>query len=161
MRRLEILSVAFALSAACFTSGDNSNDGGSDATTEGGDASCGLFGCVDSGPFIDPFGDASLAVRTRALFGQTCSGGPESGCHSEKAANFTLTLDPDGGDTINVVSTEMPPMVRVKPFAPDQSYLYWKVVPDPRIDGGAMPLNFPFDPRIPALINEWIEAGAP
>ena len=55
----------------------------------------------------------------------------------------------------------MPPMVRVKPFAPDQSYLYWKVVPDPRIDGGAMPLNFPFDPRIPALINEWIEAGAP
>ena len=117
--------------------------------------------CVDAAPFVDPFGDASLAIRTRALFRQTCAGGPESGCHSERAANLTLTLDPDGGDVIDVPSTEMSGVVRVAPFAPDQSYVFWKVEPDPRIDGGTMPLNATFDPRIPALIHAWIEAGAP
>ncbi len=161
MRRLEI-SLALALTAycACFTTGDTS-DAGDASTPDASEAGCTAF-CVDSGPFVDPFGDASLGVRTRALFRQTCAGGPESGCHSEKAANLTLTLDPDGGDVINVLATEMPSMVRVKPFAADQSYLFWKVEPDPRIDGGSMPLNAtPFDPRIPALIGDWIEAGAP
>ena len=148
--------VTLTLLLGCF-SANQPADAGADA----GDASTCFF-CVDSGPIISPWDtDASLGVRTRALFAQTCAGGPESGCHSEHAANLTLTLDPDGGDVINVPSTEMPPMVRVAPYQPDASYLYWKVSGDPRIDGGVMPLYAPFDPRIPGLVGEWIEAGAP
>jgi hypothetical protein len=140
-----VACIAILLSCACDGHGDGA-DGG-------------LFG--DSSSFVDPFGDAALATRTRALFAQTCSGGPESGCHSDHAANFTATLDPDGGDVINVPSTEMPGVVRVEPYRPDQSYLYWKVSGDPRIDGGTMPKSTGYDPRIDSLINAWIEAGAP
>jgi hypothetical protein len=142
--------LVIALLCACSTPSS-----GGDA----GDASCAFCG-VDAGPSIDPFGDASLALRTRALFGG-CQGGPESGCHFEHAGNMYLKLDPDGGDVINVPSSEMPSLVRVAPYHPETSYLYWKVSADPRIDGGVMPLNAPFDPRIPALVNAWIEAGAP
>jgi hypothetical protein len=143
MRRI-VARLAFVFLCACDGHGD-AGDGG-------------LFG--DSS-FVDPFGDASLAIRSRALFAQTCRGGPESGCHSDNAANFTATLDPDGGDIIDVPSTEMPGLVRVAPYRPDQSYVYWKVSGDPRIDGGTMPLSTGYDPRIAALIDSWIEAGAP
>lgn len=159
MRATEALFAlgATVASVACFQNDDA--DGGSDGGKDG-EAGCTLF-CVDSGPFVDPFGDASLAIRTRALFKQTCAGGPETGCHSEKAANLTMTLDPDGGDTINFPSTEMPGIVRVSPFDAGGSYMFWKVTNDPRIDGGPMPLNLTPDPRIPQLIGSWIEAGAP
>ncbi len=128
-------------------------------TSDAGDASC-LF-CDDAGHITDPFGDAAIGLRTRALFSTTCAGGPESGCHFEHAASLSLMVDPDGGDVIDVPSTEMPGVVRVAPFDAGGSYLFWKVTGDPRIDGGQMPLNETFDPRIPALIGEWIDAGAP
>ena len=163
MRARNALALGFlgatVITAACFQDGTN-GDAGADAASDASEGGCTAF-CVDAGPFIDPFGDAALPTRTRALFRQTCAGGPESGCHSEHAANLTLTLDPDGGDVIDVVSTEMPPMVRVAPFDAGGSYLFWKVTGDPRIDGGRMPLNGAPDPRIPALIGEWIDAGAP
>lgn len=155
---LGALGVA-VVAAACFQNPSN-GDAGADAEVDASEAGCTAF-CVDSGPIIDPFGDAALPIRARALFTQTCAGGPESGCHSEKAANFTMTLDPDGGDTINVLSSEMPGVVRVAPFDAGGSYMFWKVTNDPRIDGGAMPLNAATDPRIPQLIGSWIEAGAP
>lgn len=132
---------------------------GSDAVRSDGGTDAFSFG--DVAPVIDPFGDASLALRARALFAQTCSGGPESGCHSDGAAGFHALLDPDGGDTIGVFSTEMPSVLRVLPFHPEESYVYWKVSGDPRIDGGVMPLSTGFDPRVVALVGPWIEAGAP
>ena len=158
MRWAKPLALGLVALSGCFGAGSGPPDGGpADAA---GDRAC-TFICGDGGGVVDPFGDASVMLRTRALFLQTCAGGPESGCHSENAANFKLSLDPDGGDVIDVPSTEMPGLVRVKPFATDQSYLFWKVSADPRIDGGAMPLNAAFDPRIPALIGAWIDAGAP
>jgi hypothetical protein len=143
MRRAVVLALVFA--SACDAQGA-AGDGG----VEFGDAS-----------LVDPFGDASLALRTRALFAQTCSGGPESGCHADHAANFSATLDPDGGDVIDITSTEMPSLLRVEPYHPERSYLYWKVSGDPRIDGGTMPLSTGYDARVVALIGPWIEAGAP
>jgi hypothetical protein len=143
-------ALVLVLLATGCAADQGSRDGGADAACFCPDASV-----------VDPFGDASLAIRTRTLFGTTCAGGPESGCHSDSAANLMLRLDPDGGDVIDVPSTELPGLVRVKPFAKDQSYLFWKVTADPRIDGGAMPLDQAFDPRIPALLGAWIDAGAP
>lgn len=128
---------------------------------DAGDGGDGGFAFYDAAPLIDPYGDASLALRARALLGQTCMGGPESGCHIDHAASYSALLDPDGGDTVNVASTEIPSMLRVEPFHPERSYLYWKVANDPRIDGGVMPKSSGYDPRIPAVIGPWIEAGAP
>ena len=57
---------------------------------------------------------------------------------------------------------ERPDLFRVKPGSPGESYLYLKVLGDGGIDGGRMPLNqVTFDPRLPALIATWIDAGAP
>jgi hypothetical protein len=36
-----------------------------------------------------------------------------------------------------------------------------KVRGDGGIEGGRMPLNFPYNPRIPEMFFAWIEAGAP
>ena len=132
-------------------------DDASDRTADGGIY---VVTFQDGAPLVDPFGDASLAVRTRALLA-SCRGGPESGCHADSAAGFTATLDPDGGDVIDVSATEMPSLFRVEPYHPERSYLFWKVSNDPRIDGGVMPKSTGFDPRIPELIGPWIEAGAP
>jgi hypothetical protein len=144
MRRI-VARLAFVFLCACDGHGET-GDGG----ITFGDAS-----------FVDPFGDAEAAIRVRALFSQTCSGGPESGCHTDHAANFTATLDPDGGDMIGVPSTEMPGLVRVEPYHSEKSYLFWKVSGDPRIDGGTMPLSTGYDARIAALVGAWIDAGAP
>jgi hypothetical protein len=123
--------------------------------------------------------DASLALRARATFDQTCTGDPESGCHLVRAGNTTLTLDPTTADydaygLIDIPSSQMPDVLRIAPFHPESSYLYWKVSGDPRVmfDGGnetgTMPLADPNDPMsgvvdpcVVALIGPWIEAGAP
>jgi hypothetical protein len=147
--RAAALCFVLVACAGCY-SAESPGDGGADGSPFG-----------DAAPLVDPFGDASLALRTRALFAQTCRGGPESGCHSDGAAGFTATLDPDGGDVVLAPATEMPGLFRVEPYHPETSYLYWKVSADPRIDGGTMPLSTGYDPRIPALIGPWIEAGAP
>ena len=55
-------------------------------------------------------------------------------------------------------------MSRVKPFDPDNSYLYMKHSGDPDIAGDRMPLNNPdfFDknPDLLELERSWIEQGA-
>lgn len=110
---------------------------------------------------IDPFDpDAALGARANALFGSSCQGGPESGCHGAGAAGLTLRLGA-GGDVVDVPSTERPALVRVRPFDPPDSYLYLKVVGEGGIDGGRMPLGAPDDPRVADLVLRWIEAGAP
>jgi hypothetical protein len=148
-----------------------------DATSK--DAGCtSAFGCADATDafvFYDPCGDASLALRARATFDQTCSGGPERGCHLEMAGNTTLTLDDASFDyamygLIGIPSSEMPDVLRVAPYDPDHSYLDWKVCGDPRRAAGTgiMPLTNALDsdsgavvPCICNLMHDWIEAGAP
>ena len=116
----------------------------------------------DAGPAWDPLepGDASLGLRMSFAV-RSCSGQPEALCHSGGAGNLHLNLFGDAGDVIGVRSFERPDLFRVAPGDPDQSYLAWKVADDPRIDGGRMPLGATFDPRWPALVHAWIEAGAP
>lgn len=109
---------------------------------------------------VDPFDPvAPLANRVGSYF-TSCSGGPEDHCHGIGEAHLTLSFG-DGGDVIDVASFERPELVRVKPFDPEASYLYLKVLGDGGIDGGRMPLLGTFDERAPVLIHDWIEAGAP
>jgi hypothetical protein len=151
---------------ACFSSGPATPDAASDAAFDSACSS--VFGC-DEFAIIDwRHGDASIGVRARAMLDQRCSGGSETGCHAEFAGKTNLSLtDPTFG-IINVASSQLPDVLRVEPFHPDTSYLYWKVTADPRIlDGSlimpALPglLNGTVDPDVVALVGPWIEAGAP
>jgi hypothetical protein len=109
---------------------------------------------------IDPLAsDAALGVRASQVF-TGCQGGPESACHGAGAADTHLRLGA-GGDLVNVASTERPELKRVAPGDPPNSYLYLKVLGNGGIDGGRMPLDGPFDPRMAPFIASWIEAGAP
>jgi hypothetical protein len=138
----------------------------------GGDAAC-IVCFSDSGtlpPWQDT--DAALGVRARALFEQSCTRDGESSCHFNKEANLDFILEAGVNDPvygiINIPSTEEPSVMRVVPFHPESSYLYWKVTGDPRILDGSTPMpavvaftSGMVDPEIVALVGPWIEAGAP
>ncbi len=85
------------------------------------------------------------------------------GCHISGAPPTQLYFVPteEALEVVNVPSEERPGLFRVHPGDPAGSYLYLKVVGDGGIEGGRMPLNAAFDPTIPVLFLEWIEAGAP
>jgi len=108
---------------------------------------------------LAPDSDAALGTRADQVFAG-CQGGPESACHALGEADTHLRLG-SGGDLLNVPSFERPEMPRVRPGDPARSYLYLKVLGDGGIDGGRMPLDGPYDPRLAPLIASWIEAGAP
>jgi hypothetical protein len=163
---LSCLVASWLTAFACFTAGPEVPDGGGEASA---DASCGAFGC-DVAPSIDPFGDAALPLRIRSLFqGTTCAGAPENQCHAGATGNTTLDLDMDAANysifgLVNVASSELPDVLRVEPFHPESSYLYWKVTGDPRILDGSLTMpasTDTVDPRIVAMVGPWIEAGAP
>lgn len=136
---LAIVSTSIAACASTSTSTTPSDDGG--AQTFGG------------GPL-----DASIAARAGRVL-DTCAGGPESGCHAIAAGGMHLPDSPP--NLVNVPSTERPDMVRVAPFQPELSYMMLKLLGDPRIDGGQMPLGAAPDPEAISTIRAWIEAGAP
>lgn len=123
------------------------------------DADAGPIGFGPSPP--DPLepSDASLPRRVSSMFGTTCRGGPEAACHGTGAGGLALVLG-DGGDLVGVPSRQAPSVPRVKPGDPAGSYLYRKVLEDGGVDGARMPPETTYDPRIPALVAAWIEAGA-
>jgi len=103
--------------------------------------------------------DAPLAVQVKGAIDQICAN-PE-GCHGSGAGGMGLSPGYEFDSMINVQSTENPPMLRVFPGAPAQSYVYLKLACDGDIpEGGCMPLGSP-DPALARLFHDWIEAGAP
>ena len=150
-----VVAAAAAAAVGCGCSGGGTAP---TSTDSGDDATISFVGMADP---LDP-SDASLATRVSEVFNGTCAGiTGETQCHGSAAEHLTLRLGP-GGDVVGVPSLERPDLLRVEPGVPDRSYLYLKVLGAPGIDGGRMPLNqAAFDPRLPALIAAWIDAGAP
>jgi len=103
--------------------------------------------------------DAPPLVLVRDEIDQTCSD-PDM-CHGSSAGNMGLTPGHEFEAMINVVSSENPPMLRVKPGDPEQSYVYLKVACEGGIFDRCMPLSSGFDPRVKQMFHDWIEAGAP
>ena len=153
MRNSPSCLVCLGLLAGVWACAPGSTNGPSDA----GDSTPSFD--LDAGRPSDPLAsDAALGLRARQVFGG-CQGGPEAACHGSGAADTHLRLGA-GGDLVNVRSTERPSMMRVVPGVPTSSYLYLKVLGDGGIDGGRMPLDGPYDPRMAPFIASWIEAGA-
>lgn len=120
-----------------------------------------LAGCADSGGTrsVVQTGPTTLQAVQTTIFSQRCA---TSGCHTG-GGPFGLDLS-DGltyGNTVGVVSAELPPLARVTPFNAADSYLYMKISGDPRILGDLMPAEGPLlTSEQLQWVKDWIDAGA-
>lgn len=148
-----VVVIAFALASCRASHGPPGPSSSGDD-----DASAPLFG--DGALTDDPLG-LDAAVTTRVQLVLSGCNGTES-CHTGGAAGLSFPVDDVGRLLVDVPSSEEPALLRVKPGDPDASYLLRKVRGDPGIVGDRMPAtSAPFDPRLPALLEAWVEAGAP
>ncbi|MGE5235905.1 MAG: CHRD domain-containing protein [Acidobacteriota bacterium] len=84
-----------------------------------------------------------------------------SACHPPNR-NMNLQVGVAYSNIVNVSSVENPALMRIKPGDPDNSYMYLKLIGDPRILGSRMPLGGPFLTADQlARFRGWILAGAP
>lgn len=120
------------------------------------DASDGSAGCLICGS--DAASDAPLALQVRGVLDQVC--GNTDGCHGAGAGNLGILNGSEFANLIDVTSSENPPMKRVAPGDPAQSYVYLKLACNGGIIDACMPLGAP-NAATAALFHEWIEAGAP
>ncbi len=93
------------------------------------------------------------------VFTATCAA---SGCHAATAPQQGMSLAaPAYANIVNVASTEVPSLLRIKPGDSANSYLVQKIAGTAAV-GGRMPLGGPFlDATTIARIRAWVDAGAP
>jgi hypothetical protein len=159
-RLLQVVAVAYAAACAAACSSEPAAPLDVPDATAGGDggdaAGVPCFFCYDAAA-LDI--DASVAKRAQLQL-QSCAG--VEGCHSvSPQVPLIFQAGNELADIINVPSVERPELMRVKPGDPENSYLFLKVQGDGGIEGGRMPLGAAYNPRIPKLFFDWIEAGAP
>ena len=123
--------------------------------TDGGDEGVPCLFCSDAPD------ERSLGLKVKDEIDQVCSN--TDSCHGSGTGHMLLSPGQEFDAMINVVSFERPPMLRVLPGDPLQSYVFVKV----RCQGGipdgdaCMPFGSPTDPKLVQLFHDWIEAGAP
>jgi hypothetical protein len=109
---------------------------------------------------VSPPATVTLAEVQTQVFSPRCA---VSGCHTGPTAPFGLDLSAGQsfGNTVGVASEEQSGFLRVEPFDPADSYLYMKLVDDPRISGDPMPLSGgALSAGQLALVESWITQGA-
>lgn len=128
------------------------------------------LGCADFDTVVDPTGGApdtlvpnpSFSTNVAPIFEKRCGVG---GCHSVATHQADLTLTPDRAydSLVGVASSRVPPMLRVRPLDPGQSWLVTMISADDSARRGfsRMPLaTQPLTPNQIATIVRWIEQGA-
>lgn len=102
----------------------------------------------------------TLASIQENIFTPTCA---TAGCHVPGTAAFGLRLDEEGLSgqlLVNVASAEVPSLMRVNPFDPDNSFIVQKIEGSATA-GGRMPLNrTPLSTEQIQAIRDWIADGA-
>jgi hypothetical protein len=126
--------------------------GGKDdsAGDDGGDDS------ADTGP-------PTLTDDLQPIFDRSCA---TAGCHIGTSPGGNMLLIPERAfsELVGAASTDVPTMLRVRPTAPEESYLLHKVAGTHASVGGTgepMPPPTGLSEEEVALIREWIETGAP
>ena len=123
----------------------------------------GLAGCGNGGPsrgVMPPAQPVTLADVQTQVFTPSCA---MVACHTGAGAPFGLDLSAgaSAGNLVGVSSQEVLSLLRVEPFNSTDSYLYMKLVNDPRIQADPMPLNRPpLNAGDLALVQSWIDQGA-
>jgi len=126
-------------------------------------AGCGGDGVLEvvAPPEPPPPQGSTLSEIQAAVFTPRCA---LPGCHGAPAPvlGLDLTEGRSHGSLVGVPSAELPSFQRVEPGDPVDSYLYMKLLGDPRIAGDRMPLlGPPLEASDLERIRTWIEAGAP
>ncbi|MEW5877070.1 MAG: CHRD domain-containing protein [Acidobacteriota bacterium] len=104
---------------------------------------------------VQASGGYTLSQLQTDIFTPRCSG-----CHPP-TEGLDLSPGQTYGSTVNVPSSEMPSLMRVKPGDPDNSYLYRKIR-GVGISGARMPQGGPYLSQSEIdKVKGWIEAGAP
>jgi hypothetical protein len=108
-----------------------------------------------SGP---PF-EATLPAIQANVFTPSCA---LSFCHGAALqAGLDLREGASFASLVNVMSVEVPSLLRVEPFAPDDSYLICKLEACGVMVGQQMPLiGGPLDQSVIDVIRQWIMNGA-
>ena len=109
----------------------------------------------------DPIDTTATLTRVQnEIFTPTCG---RVACHDSIGRQQGLMLTPGNAyaNTVNVASTEMPALMRVKPNDPVNSYLYRKIT-GAGITGDRMPQGLPpLSDAQTKLVRDWIRRGAP
>jgi hypothetical protein len=146
---LRLALLALLVTGCTATQSPATSDGGGDDASDAGP------GCLFCSDATD---NQPLSVQVKGKIDQICSN--TDGCHGSGAGNMSLSLGSEFAPLIDVPSSEMPTLMRVKPGDPADSYVYRKLACEGGIEGNCMPGSMP-DPHIAQLFHDWIEAGAP
>ncbi|HEU5303247.1 MAG TPA: hypothetical protein VFU40_01275 [Gemmatimonadales bacterium] len=128
----------------------------------------GAAACAGDGTGLDehgnPVGEGRAPLQPTFTSIQTHIFTPScTQCHAGAAAplGFSLEAAVSYESLVNVASVERPAVLRVKPGAPDSSYLVLKLEGAAGIAGGRMPLGLPpLSTGEVSVVREWILAGA-
>ena len=134
------VSIAMVLVAGCGGGGGYGGGGGGGVTT--------------------PPEPTFANVQTRVFNAKCAFVGCHAGANPQEGMN--LSAGQAYANIVGVASVENPQFQRVDPGNAADSYLYMKVVADPRITGARMPFGEPpLSTEDRMLIADWIQAGAP
>jgi len=120
---------------------------------------CGGDGVL-TGPAGPPTGDApTLTSLQSTIFTPKCA---IDGCHTGPAPQQGMNLSAGKTfvNTVGVDVTELPGYLRVVAGSSSDSYLYMKLVADPRIVGEQMPFGGMLTSAEIDSVRAWIDAGA-
>lgn len=129
----------------------------------------GTAACAGDGTGLDEFGNpiggggaplqpTFTSIQTH-IFTPICTQ-----CHAGAAAPLGVSLEAGVSyeSLVNVASVQQPEVLRVKPGAPESSYLVLKLEGAAGITGGRMPLGLPaLSTGEVIVVRDWIQAGAP
>jgi hypothetical protein len=118
---------------------------------------------VEDGDDTADTGPPTLTDDIQPIFDRSCA---VAGCHIGTSPGGNMLLIPERAfsELVGATSTDVPTMLRVRPTAPDESFLLHKVAGTHATVGGTgdpMPPTAGLGEEEVELIREWIETGAP
>jgi hypothetical protein len=118
-------------------------------------------GCLGFCPTDAGTADVPLQLQVKGIIDHVCDNAECHGLGGPFVANLSFSAGNEFTDIVNVVSTERPTMLRVKPGDPDNSYVFHKLNCDTVIIDACMPLGTDGNVVFAQIFHDWIEAGAP
>lgn len=109
-----------------------------------------------------PSADATFTRVQSQVFTPQCA---IPGCHGGRAADAQENMPLGPGLSYDAIvwapSRQMPSLLRVAPFDPENSYLVRKITPGSAILGAPMPFGATIFEEDRRLVRDWVARGAP
>jgi hypothetical protein len=109
-----------------------------------------------------PHADTTFTRVQRVVFTPQCA---VAGCHGGTASDaqegMPLGVGLSYDAIVGVPSRQMPSLLRVRPFDPENSYVVRKITPGSAIAGEPMPFGASISEEDRRLVRDWVARGAP